>query len=73
MIISQGSIVADGTVPALLEKTGQKSLEQVFNKLTSTENLLARAERIRPCADFVITVTGRPQIAASIANSCARC
>jgi ABC-2 type transport system ATP-binding protein len=44
VIIHQGSIVADGTVPELLEKTGQKSLEHVFNKLTSTENLLARAE-----------------------------
>ena len=28
----------------LLEQTGQKSLEHVFNKLTATENLLARAE-----------------------------
>jgi ABC-2 type transport system ATP-binding protein len=44
VIIHQGSIVADGTVPELLEKTGEKSLEHVFNKLTSTENLLARAE-----------------------------
>ena len=44
VIIHQGSIVADGTVPQLLEQTGQKSLEQVFNKLTATENLLARAE-----------------------------
>ena len=44
VIIHQGAIVADGTVPQLLEQTGQKSLEQVFNKLTATENLLARAE-----------------------------
>ena len=44
IIIHEGSIVADGTVPQLLEQTGQKSLEQVFNKLTATENLLARAE-----------------------------
>ena len=44
VIIHQGSIVADGTVPELLEKAGEKSLEHVFNKLTSTENLLARAE-----------------------------
>lgn len=44
VIIHEGSIVADGTVPELLEKTGEKSLEHVFNKLTSTENLLARAE-----------------------------
>ena len=44
VIIHRGSIVADGSVPQLLEKTGEKSLEHVFNKLTSTENLLARAE-----------------------------
>src|ERR1043166_4875285 len=44
VIIHRGSIVADGTVPQLLEQTGEKSLEHVFNKLTATENLLARAE-----------------------------
>ncbi len=44
VIIHQGSIVADGTVNQLLEQTGEKSLEHVFNKLTATENLLARAE-----------------------------
>ena len=44
VIIHQGSIVADGTVPELLEKTAQPTLEHVFNKLTATENLLARAE-----------------------------
>ena len=44
MIIHKGSIVADGTVPELLEQTGKASLEHVFNKLTATENLLARAE-----------------------------
>jgi ABC-2 type transport system ATP-binding protein len=44
VIIHEGSIVADGTVAQLLEQTGQRSLEQVFNKLTATENLLARAE-----------------------------
>ena len=44
VIIHQGSIVADGTVPELLAQTGEKSLEHVFNKLTATENLLARAE-----------------------------
>jgi len=27
-----------------MEQTGQASLEHVFNKLTATENLLARAE-----------------------------
>lgn len=44
VIVHQGSIVADGTVPQLLAQTGEKSLEHVFNKLTATENLLARAE-----------------------------
>jgi len=44
VIIHQGAIVADGTVNQLLEQTGEKSLEKVFNKLTATENLLARAE-----------------------------
>ena len=44
VIIHEGRIVADGTVTQLLERTGEKSLEQVFNKLTATENLLARAE-----------------------------
>lgn len=44
IIIHEGSIVADGTVEQLMEQTGQESLEHVFNKLTATENLLARAE-----------------------------
>jgi ABC-2 type transport system ATP-binding protein len=44
VIIHEGAIVADGTVTKLLEQTGEKSLEKVFNKLTATENLLARAE-----------------------------
>jgi ABC-2 type transport system ATP-binding protein len=44
VIIHEGRIVADGTVTQLLSQTGEKSLEQVFNKLTATENLLARAE-----------------------------
>jgi ABC-2 type transport system ATP-binding protein len=44
IIVHQGAIVADGSVPELLEKTGEGSLERVFNKLTATENLLARAE-----------------------------
>jgi ABC-2 type transport system ATP-binding protein len=44
VIIHQGSIVADGTVAELMEQTGQPTLEHVFNKLTATENLLARAE-----------------------------
>jgi ABC-2 type transport system ATP-binding protein len=44
VIIHQGSIVADGSVQGLMEQTGQNTLEQVFNKLTATENLLVRAE-----------------------------
>jgi len=52
VIIHQGSIVADGTVSQLLEQTGEKSLEHVFNKLTATENLLARAE------EFARVLTG---------------
>jgi ABC-2 type transport system ATP-binding protein len=52
VIIHEGSIVADGTVAQLLEQTGEKSLEHVFNKLTATENLLARAE------EFARVLTG---------------
>ena len=44
VIIHQGRIVADGSVPRLLELHEADSLEHVFNKLTGTENMLARAE-----------------------------
>ena len=44
VIIHEGRIVADGSVAGLEAETGEKSLERVFNKLTATENLLARAE-----------------------------
>ena len=44
VIIHEGRIVADGTVPELQERTGEASLERAFNRLTATENLLARAE-----------------------------
>jgi ABC-2 type transport system ATP-binding protein len=44
VIIHEGRIVADGSVAALEAQAGEKSLERVFNKLTATENLLARAE-----------------------------
>jgi len=44
VIIHQGQIVADGTAEALKAQTGESSLERVFNRLTGTENLLARAE-----------------------------
>jgi ABC-2 type transport system ATP-binding protein len=44
VIIHEGRIVADGTVPELQKSTGEASLERAFNRLTATENLLARAE-----------------------------
>jgi ABC-2 type transport system ATP-binding protein len=44
IIIHQGRIVADGTTAELREKAGEPNLERVFNKLTATQNLLARAE-----------------------------
>jgi ABC-2 type transport system ATP-binding protein len=44
VIIHEGRLVADGTVAALREQAGEATLEGVFNKLTATENLLARAE-----------------------------
>ncbi|HTM57958.1 MAG TPA: ABC transporter ATP-binding protein [Candidatus Udaeobacter sp.] len=44
IIIHEGRIVADGSVASLEAQTGESSLERVFNKLTATTNLLARAE-----------------------------
>ncbi|MEK7330591.1 MAG: ABC transporter ATP-binding protein [Candidatus Eisenbacteria bacterium] len=44
VIIHEGRIVADGTAEELRERAGEPTLERVFNKLTATENLLARAE-----------------------------
>ncbi len=44
VIIHEGRIVADGSVKELELRTGEATLERVFNKLTGTENLLARAE-----------------------------
>jgi len=44
VIMHDGRIVADGTVPEIKQRTGQDSLERAFNTLTATENLLARAE-----------------------------
>ncbi|MBI1795448.1 MAG: ABC transporter ATP-binding protein [Candidatus Eisenbacteria bacterium] len=44
VIIHQGRIVADGSVEALRQQAGEPTLERVFNRLTATENLLARAE-----------------------------
>ena len=44
IIIHEGRIVADGTTQQLRDQAGEPTLERVFNKLTATENLLARAE-----------------------------
>ena len=44
VIIHEGRIVADGTVAELRERSGAPTLEAAFNRLTATENLLARAE-----------------------------
>ena len=44
VIIHEGRIVADGTAAELRQRAGVGSLEAAFNKLTATENLLARAE-----------------------------
>lgn len=46
VIIHQGRILEDGPVPQILERTGTPSLEQAFNRLTSTENQLERAEEM---------------------------
>jgi ABC-2 type transport system ATP-binding protein len=44
VIIHQGKIIEDGTVQQILERSGERSLESAFNKLTSTKNLLQKAE-----------------------------
>ena len=44
VIMHKGKIIEDGTVPDILARANAASLEQAFNGLTSTENLLARAE-----------------------------
>jgi ABC-2 type transport system ATP-binding protein len=44
VIIHEGRVVADGSVEALKQQAGEATLERVFNRLTATENLLARAE-----------------------------
>ncbi len=44
VIIHEGRIVADGTARELCERAGVATLEGAFNRLTATENLLARAE-----------------------------
>jgi len=44
VIMHEGRIVADGTVAELCGQAGAATLEAAFNRLTATENLLARAE-----------------------------
>jgi ABC-2 type transport system ATP-binding protein len=44
VIVHKGKIIADGTVPEILLQAQATSLEQAFNALTSTQNLLQRAE-----------------------------
>ncbi len=44
VIVHQGRVIEDGTVPAILERHRSTSLEQAFNQLTSTQNLTQRAE-----------------------------
>jgi ABC-2 type transport system ATP-binding protein len=44
VILHQGSILADGTLEDLRNRSGEQSLEHIFNKLTGTTNLLIRAE-----------------------------
>lgn len=46
VVVHQGRILEDGTVPQILERTSTPTLEQAFNKLTSTQNQLQRAEEM---------------------------
>ncbi len=44
LIIHQGRLIADGDVAQILARSGARSLEQAFNELTGTRDLLQRAE-----------------------------
>jgi ABC-2 type transport system ATP-binding protein len=44
VIVHKGCFIEDGTVPEILGRAKAPSLEQAFNGLTSTQNLLQRAE-----------------------------
>jgi ABC-2 type transport system ATP-binding protein len=46
VVIHEGRVVADGTLAALQAATGEASLERIFNRLTGTEHLLARADEL---------------------------
>jgi len=44
VILHEGRILADGTLGELQQNCAEQSLERIFNQLTGTHNLLARAE-----------------------------
>ena len=46
VIVHEGRLVADGSLAALQARTGEQSLERIFNRLTATEHLLDRAEEL---------------------------
>jgi ABC-2 type transport system ATP-binding protein len=46
VIIHEGRILEDGTVQAILVRTGTESLEQAFNRLTSKQDQARRAEEM---------------------------
>jgi ABC-2 type transport system ATP-binding protein len=45
VIVREGRIIADGSLGALQERTGETSLERIFNELTAGDDLAARAAR----------------------------
>jgi len=44
LVLARGRIVADGSLGQLRERTGETSLERIFNELTATEDLTAGGE-----------------------------
>jgi ABC-2 type transport system ATP-binding protein len=46
VIIHDGRILQDGTVPQILERTQSKTLEQAFNRLTGSQDQEQRAEEM---------------------------
>ena len=46
VIIHEGRLIADGSLGALQTRTGEQSLERIFNRLTGTEHLLEHAEEL---------------------------
>lgn len=44
VIIHEGRVLTDGTVAEILERSDAATLEQAFNRLTGTQDLLQRAE-----------------------------